>query len=148
MFQNISKKIYTKEKKNIEDFKLNKRFDTTLLPEHIIIYVLSFMISMVGFKNVSVIAPFGISIFCAILSTSTPIGIPFILIFIGELIAFGPPQVCFIYIHRNSLKLPFLLCPGFIHLICPLCILSHRGGYIKLCYLFCNSIFSYVICIL
>ena len=109
MFQNISKNQYTKDKKNIEDFKLNKRFDTTFLPEHIIIYVLSFMISMVGFKNVNFIAPFGISIFCAILSTSTPIGIPFILIFIGELIAFGPPQAGLFALLAISMLLMLLI---------------------------------------
>ena len=47
------------------------------------------MISQVSFGTDEQLAPFGVAILVAILSNSVPIGIPFIIIAVGNLISFG-----------------------------------------------------------
>ena len=60
--------------------------------QNIIIYIISFMISMVGFSSQSLmlsISPFAISFLAAMLSNCMPIGFIYLLTLIGTFISFG-----------------------------------------------------------
>lgn len=92
MFQNISKDF---EENQYEDIELNRKeqIKETLKryfsKKMIILYVLSFMVSLVSFGENKEIAPFGIAIVIAILSNCIPIGIVTILMAIATFISFG-----------------------------------------------------------
>lgn len=94
MFQNISKD-YTEEQEEIEDVKLNKKqtikeiLKKVFTKKNIILYIVSIMVSLVGFGENNEIAPFGIAILVAVLSNCIPIGILCILVLIGNYISFG-----------------------------------------------------------
>lgn len=94
MFQNIDKN-FEENDINYEGEKLNKKqtikelIQKNFTVQKIVLYIVCFMISQVSFGKDEQLAPFGIAMLAAILSTSVPIGIPFIIIGIGNLISFG-----------------------------------------------------------
>lgn len=91
MFQNISNDYDDQNiEEEYEDVKLNSKnriIKRIFSVQNIIIYILSFMMSMVGFGNG--LAPFGLAIFATSCSTNIPIGIVYILTLIGTFIGFG-----------------------------------------------------------
>lgn len=94
MFQNIEKG-FDNSQSNFEQVELNKKttikeiIKKSFTKQKILLYIISFMISMVSFGINKELAPFGIAILAAILSNCIPIGIPFIIIGIGNFISFG-----------------------------------------------------------
>ena len=95
MFQNISKdsdeNLYEDvELNNKKDFKeiIKKLFDK----KNIILYLITFIISMVGFSSENVLfsfVPFGLAIIAAAFSNGQPIGIMYVLSIIGTFLKFG-----------------------------------------------------------
>lgn len=85
MFQNINAEIEQdiNEKKNIK-----QRIKETLTRKNIILYIISFLISMVSFSDG--IYPFGLAITAATCAIGVPIGGIAALTTIGTLIKFGP----------------------------------------------------------
>lgn len=84
MFQNITENIQE------EDVNKNTRkiqFKNLLRINDIVIYVLSFMISMVSFNKD--FTPFGVAIFAAACSNKIPVSIIYIVVAIGTLLGFG-----------------------------------------------------------
>ncbi|MCI8345009.1 MAG: SpoIIE family protein phosphatase [Clostridia bacterium] len=94
MFQNIDKN-YEENNINYEEEKVSKKqkikevIQKNFTIPKIILYIVCFMISQVSFGMDEQLAPFGVAILVAILSNSVPIGIPFIIIAVGNLISFG-----------------------------------------------------------
>ena len=91
MFQNIQNNDLDSQN---EDVKFQKREVIKRLfnKQHIILYIISFMISMVGFNSNQVIfsiVPFGLSFIAAALSNMEPIGIMYLLSLIGTFLKFG-----------------------------------------------------------
>lgn len=94
MFQNIAKDF--EENQNLyEDVELNKKekmkevLKKWFSKQMIILYVVSFLLSFVSFGLNQDLAPFGIAIIVAILSSCVPIGIVSVLVVIGTAIKFG-----------------------------------------------------------
>lgn len=87
MFQNITQDI---DKEEYNDNQYNKRFIIKDLfsIQDIVLYIISFMISMVSFGNVSM-APFGLAIFAAVCSNKIPALIIYLILATGTLIKFG-----------------------------------------------------------
>lgn len=106
MFQNIQKDFNVEQEQNEEQRKIDKKNIKTILKDlfsfqNIAIYVIAFIISMVGFRSqnfILSISPFAISFLAAMLSNRMPIGIVYILTLIGTFISFG----------ANSLLIYFL----------------------------------------
>ena len=95
MFQNITKdssenqEFYDEEVKKVNTKDVVKRL---FAKQNIILYIVTFMISMVGFDNSSLLfslTPFGLAIIAAALGNNRPIGIMYILSLIGTFIGFG-----------------------------------------------------------
>ena len=95
MFQNISRDLNSDgnnyeendKKVNIKDV-IKKLF----AKENLVLYVITFLISMVGFSENSLIlsfAPFGLAIIAGALSNNRPIGVMYVLSLIGTFISFG-----------------------------------------------------------
>ena len=95
MFQNISRALNSDgnnyeendKKVNIKDV-IKKLF----AKENLVLYVITFLISMVGFSENSLIlsfAPFGLAIIAGALSNNRPIGVMYVLSLIGTFISFG-----------------------------------------------------------
>jgi stage II sporulation protein E len=94
MFQNIERTL-EENQEEYESLELNnnsaikellkKNFTT----KKIILYIIAFMISLVGFGENKELAPFGIALFTAVLSNCIPVGIITIIIGIGNFISFG-----------------------------------------------------------
>lgn len=93
MFQNIDKN-YEENDISYEE-EINKKqtikevIQKNFTKQKIILYIICFMISQVSFGVNENLSPFGVALLAAILSSSLPIGIPFIIIAIGNLISFG-----------------------------------------------------------
>ena len=94
MFQNIAKDF--EENQNLyEDVELNKKekmkevLKKWFSKQMLILYVVSFLLSFVSFGLNQDLAPFGIAIIVAILSSCVPIGIVSVLVVIGTAIKFG-----------------------------------------------------------
>ena len=89
MFQNISEEYKQNseeeivEKKSIKD--ILKKF---LTKQNIILYIISFMVSMVSFDDN--IYPFGLAMLAATCSINAPVGVVFIITALGTLIGLGP----------------------------------------------------------
>lgn len=98
MFQNIARD-FENDQDQSEDVEFNKKrtikevIQSYFTKQSIILYVLSFMLSLVGFGKDSGIAPFGIAMIAAVLGNGIPIGIITILVGIGTFISFGGNQV-------------------------------------------------------
>lgn len=86
MFQNLNIKEQDVQE-NSENGQV--RFDIRDLFQikNLFIYIISFMVSMVGFNGE--FSPFGLAIFSACCSNRKPVGIVYILVLIGTLIKFG-----------------------------------------------------------
>lgn len=94
MFQNIVNEIENEDTQKIENnnTKKNNKFKTiiknALTKQNILMYIISFMLSMVSCGNEN-IAPFGLAMFAAICSNGIPMGIVYLLMIIGTFIGFG-----------------------------------------------------------
>ena len=94
MFQNLQRDI---QENNEEPIKITKRPVKEILKglfslQNIMLYVIAFMIAMVGFRSQNFIlsmSPFAISFLAAVLSNRRPIGIAYILTLLGTFISFG-----------------------------------------------------------
>ncbi len=101
MFQNIAKDIndnqYEQDDKKQKNIKSIKEILKNLFSiQNIILYTISFLISMVGFSSENLIfsiSPFAISFLAAMLSNYSPVGIVYLLTIIGTWIKFGPNSV-------------------------------------------------------
>ena len=96
MFQNISKES---EQEFNEEIKANKKeevkeiFKKLFTKQNIILYIITFMVSMVNISSDNVmfsITPFGIAIIAAALSSNMPVGIMYAISLISTFIKFGP----------------------------------------------------------
>ena len=99
MFQNIAKDFEeeNREQLGFSSKKSVKQILKSLFSvQNIILYTISFLISMVGFSSESLIlsiSPFAISLVAAMLSNHMPVGIMYVLTLIGTWIKFGPNTV-------------------------------------------------------
>lgn len=96
MFQNIARDFDEEEQNQNEDVEYQsgkKSFvevvKRTFTKQNIILYILTFLVSMAGIGEQKELAPFGIAILVAILGNGIPIGVATILVIIGNTIAFG-----------------------------------------------------------
>lgn len=96
MFQNISKES---EQEFNEEIKVNKKeevkeiFKKLFTKQNIILYIITFMVSMVNISSDNVmfsITPFEIAIIAAALSSNMPVGIMYAISLISTFIKFGP----------------------------------------------------------
>lgn len=91
MFQNIAEEERidsTIESSQIcEKINIKEIFIKAFTKQNILVYIISFMLSMVS--TVNGIAPFGLAIFAAVLSNGLPAGIVFAFSLIGALIGIG-----------------------------------------------------------
>ena len=96
MFQNISKES---EQEFNEEIKANKKeevkeiFKKLFTKQNIILYIITFMVSMVNISSDNVmfsITPFGIAIIAAALRSNMPVGIMYAISLISTFIKFGP----------------------------------------------------------
>ena len=96
MFQNISKE---REQKINEKIEVNKKDKLKVIlknlftVQNIILYTITFMISMVGISTDNImftITPFGLAIIAAALSCNMPVGIMYLISLISTFIKFGP----------------------------------------------------------
>ncbi len=96
MFQNISKE---NEKESSEDIKVNKKekvkqvLKKLFTKQNIILYIITAMVSTVSISSDNVmfsIAPFGLALIAAALSSNMPVGIMYIISLIATFIKFGP----------------------------------------------------------
>ncbi len=92
MFQNLERNF----EENQNDYEEINKSETikelikkSFTKQKILLYIISFMVSLVSFSVNKDLAPFGIAIFAAILSNTMPVGIPFIIIGISNFISFG-----------------------------------------------------------
>ena len=97
MFQNVEKDMGNKQDFNEAFYDRQARIKMTLKSllsiNNIAIYIIAFMISMVGFSSQNImlgLSPFAIAFMAAMLSNGNPIGIVYILTLIGTFISFGP----------------------------------------------------------
>ncbi len=95
MFQNITRDSldnqneYNEESKKVSAKDVLKRL---LAKQNIMLYIITFMISMVGFDDNTLIfslVPFGLAIIAGALGNNRPIGIMYVLSLIGTFIRFG-----------------------------------------------------------
>ena len=96
MFQNITRDLFDNQsdEKVEENKKVNAKdvLNKLFAKQNIILYVVTFLISMVGFDESTLmfnISPFGLAIIAGALSNNRPIGIMYILSLIGTFIGFG-----------------------------------------------------------
>ena len=95
MFQNITRDLFDNQN---EEYKENKKVSTKdvlkrlFAKQNIMLYAVTFLISMVGFDESSLmfsLSPFGLAIIAGALSNNRPIGIMYALSLIGTFIGFG-----------------------------------------------------------
>ena len=89
MFQNIIDEDINDKENEIKNNNAKKKIDLKNLfsLSDIVLYAISFMVSMVGFGKEY--APFSLAVFAAVCSNKIPAGIIFIVTAIGTLIGFG-----------------------------------------------------------
>lgn len=98
MFQNIAKGFENQNdnidnKENKPKVNVKETLKNLFSIQNIILYTISFLISMVGFSSENLIlsiSPFAISFLAAMLSNYSPIGIVYVLTLIGTWVKFGP----------------------------------------------------------
>ena len=97
MFQNVEKNINNRQDFNEAFYdkkdKMKIAIKSLLSINNIIIYIIAFMVSMVGFSSHNImlgLSPFAIAFMAAMLSNGNPVGIVYILTLIGTFIKFGP----------------------------------------------------------
>ncbi len=102
MFQNIVD-IEKEENSTQEEIKIDKKenikniLKRLFTKQNILVYILSFMLSMVS--GINGMAPFGLAIFAAALSNGVAGGIIYILTLIGTAVGFGRTRCTYIYIN-------------------------------------------------
>ena len=107
MFQNINGNIEEPVEENIKTKQRTSQIVKTMFTrQNIILYILSFMISTVGFGQN--IAPFAIAILASCCSNAIPIGIIYILTGIGTWIGFGS-QSFLLYILTSLIFMALIL---------------------------------------
>ena len=97
MFQNLEKNREQEDiieesnynENSYKNSKIKQILRTTFTVQNILVYTISFLISLVSFGINKDLAPFGIAMLAAILSNSIPVAIPLVLIGIGNAVAFG-----------------------------------------------------------
>ena len=88
MLQNISRGYEENEEKAKIDYR--EVFSRIFTLQNIVIYILTFMSSMVGFEaNSSVLAPFGLAMVAASISNGIPVAMVYISSLIGTVVGFG-----------------------------------------------------------
>lgn len=92
MFQNVEKNINNRQDFNEAFYdkkdKMKIAIKSLLSINNIIIYIIAFMVSMVGFSSHNImlgLSPFAIAFMAAMLSNGNPVGIVYILTLIGTL---------------------------------------------------------------
>lgn len=104
MFQNISKDEFENRDEYNEKGKKVRVKDVMkklFAKQNILLYTITFMVSMVGFESGNLMfsfAPFGLAIIAGALSNNRPIGIMYVLSLIGTLIGFGFNNLCIYFI--------------------------------------------------
>ena len=104
MFQNISKdERESRNEYNEKDKKVRAKdvMKKLFAKQNILLYTITFMVSMVGFESGNLMfsfAPFGLAIIAGALSNNRPIGIMYVLSLIGTLIGFGFNNLCIYFI--------------------------------------------------
>ena len=104
MFQNISKEEFENRDEYNEKGKKVRAKDVMkklFAKQNILLYTITFMVSMVGFESGNLMfsfAPFGLAIIAGALSNNRPIGIMYVLSLIGTLIGFGFNNLCIYFI--------------------------------------------------
>lgn len=91
MLQNISDNLVSDQNESVEKINFKEIFAQLFTVHNIVIYILSFMISMVGFSNYNsmLIMPFGIAMVAAAISNGVPIAIVYLASLCGTAIKFG-----------------------------------------------------------
>ena len=94
MFQNIKDLRNNEDVYDVDDKKVNAKvvLKNLFAKENIVLYVVTFLISMVGISGNNLLfslSPFGLAIIAASLSNNRPIGIMFVLSLIATFISFG-----------------------------------------------------------
>lgn len=94
MFQNIERSFEDNQNdfedvQNDRTFHIKEFVKNNFTKQKILLYIISFMISLVGFGTDSEFAPFGIAMFAAVLSNCIPVAIVSIIICIANCISFG-----------------------------------------------------------
>lgn len=87
MFQNIAEDAKQEEYEDVKEVNKKSKIKRLFSIQNIILYAISFMLSMVSFGTE--LAPFGLAIFVATCSNKIPSGIVFIVAGIGTFIKFG-----------------------------------------------------------
>ena len=115
MFQNITKdsdenqEYYDEGVKKVNTKDVLKRL---FAKQNIILYIVTFMISMVGFNNSSLlftITPFGLAIIASALGNNRPIGIMYVLSLIGTFVSFGFTNLLIYFITSLVLFISILI---------------------------------------
>ena len=94
MFQNIERS-FEDNQNDFEDVQADRKqrikefIKQSFTKPKILLYIISFMISLVGFGTNSELAPFGIAMFAATLSNCVPIAIVSVVICVANCISFG-----------------------------------------------------------
>ena len=89
MIQNISKE-YNENQQEIPRINRKEVFERLFSIQNIVIYILTFLISMVSLgNNLDIIAPFGLALMAASISSGIPIAIVYIFSLLGTAIRFG-----------------------------------------------------------
>ena len=94
MFQNIKDLRNNEDVYDVDDKKVNAKvvLKNLFAKENIVLYVVTFLISMVGISGNNLLfslSPFGLAIIAASLSNNRPIGIMYVLSLIATFISFG-----------------------------------------------------------
>ena len=94
MFQNIKDLRNNEDVYDVDDKKVNAKvvLKNLFAKENIVLYVVTFLISMVGISGNNLLfslSPFGLAIIAASLSNNRPIGIMYVLSLLGTFISFG-----------------------------------------------------------
>ena len=94
MFQNIKDLRDNEDEYDVDDKKVNAKvvLKNLFAKENIVLYVVTFLISMVGISGNNLLfslSPFGLAIIAASLSNNRPIGIMYVLSLIATFISFG-----------------------------------------------------------
>ncbi len=92
MFQNIERNIDESQNEYEEvtkKEKIKELVNRVFSKQKILLYIVSFMVSLVSFGINKDLAPFGIAMLSAILANGVPVGIPLVIIGIANTIAFG-----------------------------------------------------------
>lgn len=98
MFQNITKDFeenqsFDENDKSSKSVEIKEVLKKCFTKQMVILYIVSFLLSLVSFDTNTELAPFGIAILGAMLSNCIPIGIASILVLVGTGIQFGGSSI-------------------------------------------------------